>query len=110
QAERITELEHPVAGTAEGGGSVCLEGHALAGRVQVDVGDGPQAPLRARIVELERVDLVAEELDAHREAVERWEDVDHAAAHGEGAGVVADRHAGVTGGGQAPDQPLAVDR
>ena len=67
--------------------------HRLAHRVHVDLVDGAHGPLRLGVEEADRLDQIAEELDAQREAIERHEGVDDAAAHGERARILDDRHA-----------------
>ena len=78
--------------------------HRLAHRVHVDLLDGAHGPLRLGIEEADRLDQIAEELDAQREAIERHEDVDDAAAHGERARILDDRHARVAALDQLVDR------
>ena len=82
----------------------------LAHRVQVQLLQRAQRALRAGVVEADRLDLVAEQLDAHRVPVDRREDVDDRAAHGEGAGVLDHRRAREAGGQQHRDRLVAVER
>ena len=72
----------------------------LAHRVDVDRVQRAQRPLRGRVVEADRLDLVAEQLDADRVAVDRREEVDHRAAHRERPRVLDDRRAREAGAHQ----------
>jgi hypothetical protein len=68
-------------------------GHRLADRVDRHLVDGAQRALRAGVEEADRLDQVAEELDARRVAAERREEIEDAAADREGARVLHHRAA-----------------
>ena len=66
-------------------------------------------PLRRRVEQPERLDRVAEQLDAQRPAVERAEDVDDPAAGREGAQVLDQRRRLVAHVGQPAEEGVAVE-
>ena len=88
----------------------CAGRDRLAHRMQVHVIDLAQRALRLGIEPAQRLDLVAEQLDAHRMRRERRVDVDHAAAHRERAGLVDDRRARPATGDEQRRDLIAIDR
>jgi hypothetical protein len=73
-------------------------------------GDGGSASLRLGVEALRALHLVTEELQADRPVVERAPQVDDAAADGEGARVLHQRHASVPERDQLGGERLAIDR
>ena len=83
--------------------------HGLAHREQVDLVERAHGALGDRIEEADRLDQVAQQLEPDRVAVQRREDVDDAAAHGEGAGVLDHGGAAVAGARQQGGGGVAID-
>jgi len=81
----------------------------LGGRIDRARLDRVQCALRERGERANRLDLVAEELDAQRLADGRREDVDDAAAHGELAAIVDALGALVAGEGKRFREPLHAE-
>ena len=81
----------------------------LAHRVDVDRVERPQRPLRGRVVEANRFDLVAEQLDPHGVTVDGREDVDDRAAHRERPGVLDHGRARKACAHQRRDRRLAIE-
>ena len=84
-------------------------GDELAGRRGDRVPDGLLGALARRVELADRLDLVAEELDANGAVGLRGMDVEDAAAHRELAGLLHDRHARVAGGHQRLDEDVAIE-
>ena len=84
-------------------------GDRLARRVDDDRVERAKGALAGRIERAHRLDLVAEQLDADRQAVQRREQIDDAAAHGEGARVLDHRRAAEAGREQRVDGLVAAD-
>jgi hypothetical protein len=82
--------------------------HGLAHGMEVELVQIAQRALRARVVEADRLDQVAEQIDAHGQPVERGKDVHDPAAHGERAGILDDRRAPVARALQEADELLPV--
>ena len=94
--------------SGDGGATPFLVQHDLARRAERDLLQVAGGALRLRIERADLLHQVAEELEPSRLGVQGRPDVEHAAADGEGAGIVHQRDAGVAGRGELAGQLVAV--
>ncbi len=87
-----------------------LGSDGVAHGVQVQLAQRAQRALRGRVVQAQRLDLVAVKLDAHGVLVDGGKDVDDGATHGERAGILDDGRAREAGAREGGDGLLAIER